>query len=98
MRIGPASANPRAQMAAVVMYRTPWCPLCVRAEALLRGKGIPFVQVDVSRDWDKRRWLEQRSGRSTLPLVFVDDDPIGGVDELLALEHEGKLASLLLAS
>lgn len=77
------------------MYRTPWCPYCVRAERLLRRKGIPFEQIDVSGDVERRRWLEQVSGQRTVPQIFIDDVSVGGCDELHELEDSGKLDELL---
>lgn len=81
--------------AKIVMYRTPWCPYCVRAEQLLRQKGVAFEQIDVSGDHERRLWLRQASGQSTVPQIFIDDAPIGGCDELMALEHSGQLDALL---
>ncbi len=81
--------------AKIVMYRTPWCPYCVRAEQLLRQKGVAFEQIDVSGDHERRSWLRQASGQSTVPQIFIDDAPIGGCDELMALERSGQLDALL---
>ncbi len=77
------------------MYRTPWCPFCVRAEGLLREKGVAFEQIDVTSDVERRRWLRQVSGQRTVPQIFINDAPIGGCDELMAMDRSGQLDELL---
>lgn len=79
----------------VVMYRTPICPYCVRAEALLKRKGIPFREVDVSSDPEKRAWLLDATHQRTVPQIFINGRSIGGCDELYRLERQGKLDELL---
>lgn len=81
--------------ARVVMYRTPFCGYCVLAKRLLVKKGVPFEEIDVSADRDKRAWLRQVTGLSSVPQIFVDDRPIGGYLELHLLERAGKLDALL---
>jgi glutaredoxin 3 len=81
--------------ARVVVYTTTYCPYCVRAAALLRKKGVPFEEIDVTSDDEKRRWLKETSGRRTVPQIFINDRPIGGYDELAALENSGTLNDLL---
>lgn len=81
--------------AEVVMYRTPFCGYCVRAQMLLDGKGIPFRQIDVSRDFETRRWLVQATGRSTVPQIFINGRPVGGYDDLRELDRTGELDRLL---
>lgn len=82
-------------MADVVMYRTPICPYCVRAKMLLKRKGVPFKEIDVSGDWDKRAWLAEATGQRTVPQIFINGRSIGGCDELYLLERQGKLDGLL---
>jgi glutaredoxin 3 len=84
-------------MAKVVMYTTQYCPYCVRAKALLRHKGVAFEEVDVSEDEALREQMIETSGRRTVPQIFIDDAPIGGFEELRALEEEGELDRLLAA-
>lgn len=79
----------------VVMYRTPWCGFCIRAAELLNDKGVPFQEVDVTGDNAKRQWLAQVTGQRTVPQIFINDQPIGGCTELMALDRSGKLDSLL---
>jgi glutaredoxin 3 len=81
--------------ARVVVYTTTYCPYCVRATALLRKKGVPFEEIDVTGDDEQRRWLRDASGRHTVPQIFINDRPIGGFDELAALEKSGTLSELL---
>jgi glutaredoxin 3 len=82
-------------IADVKVYTTQVCPYCFRAKALLTKRSVPFEEVDVSRDEEKRRWLVTASGRRTVPQIFIDDKPIGGSDELHALDASGELEKLL---
>jgi glutaredoxin 3 len=81
--------------AQVVMYTTPICPYCIRAKHLLKKKGVSFQEVNVAFDHAKREWLIATTGKRTVPQIFINDEPIGGCDELYALEAEGKLDALL---
>ncbi|HZP45462.1 MAG TPA: glutaredoxin 3 [Candidatus Binataceae bacterium] len=83
-------------MAKVEVYTTPYCPFCVRAKALLKSKGVPFVEIDVSDDPQLRAEMTKRAGgRYTVPEIFINDKIIGGCDELYSLERAGKLDALL---
>lgn len=75
----------------VQLYTTQICPYCVRAKHLLEERGIPFREIDVTRDPDKRAWLVETTGRRTVPQIFIGDEPIGGFDELHALDRSGEL-------
>ena len=78
------------------MYSTGVCPFCLMAERLLRERGvteIDKVRVDLSPD--RRAEMTQRTGRRTVPQIFIGEEHIGGFDELAALDHAGKLAPLL---
>jgi glutaredoxin 3 len=80
----------------VVIYTTRVCPYCVRAKALLTKRGIPFEEVDVTGDHDKREWLVQASGgRRTVPQIFIKGTPIGGSDDLYELDRNGELKTML---
>ena len=79
----------------ITIYTTPICPYCVRAKQLLTKKGVAFEEIDVFMDADKRAEMEEKSGRYTVPQVFVDETPIGGCAELYALERRGELDPLL---
>ena len=79
------------------MYTTQYCPYCVRAKALLRHKGIAFEEIDVGADDTLREKMVEASGRRTVPQIFINDAPIGGFDELKALDDDGELDRLLAA-
>jgi glutaredoxin 3 len=79
----------------VIVYSTTYCPYCVRATHLLRRRGIAFEEIDVTRDHETRAWLVKTTGRRTVPQIFIDGAPIGGSDELAALDRSGELARLL---
>ena len=79
----------------VTMYATPYCPFCMRARQLLDAKGIEFTELRVDRDPSLRREMMERSGRRTVPQIFVDDSHLGGFDDMHALDAAGKLDELL---
>jgi len=80
---------------AVVMYTTNWCPYCERARRLLNAKGAAFSEIDVESSADRRAEMQSRSGRRTVPQIFIGDHHVGGSDDLAALEAAGKLDALL---
>lgn len=83
-------------MAKVEVYTTDYCPYCVRAKQLLDVKGVDYTEVDVSGDDDARiKLVEKAQGRRTVPQIFINDQPIGGFDDMRALEESGKLDALL---
>ncbi len=83
-------------MAEVVIYTTSMCPYCYRAKALLTKKGVTFTEIDVGMDPDKRQEMIQRAnGRRTVPQIFINDQHVGGSDDLHALDAQGKLDPLL---
>lgn len=82
-------------MADIRIYTTTICPYCVRAKQLLQRKGLAYEEIDVSGDHDTRHWLVQTTGRRTVPQIFINDTPVGGCDELYALERAGELDLLL---
>ena len=84
--------------AEVVMYRTRFCPYCVRAEQLLVRKNAQLTQVDVAGDWEKRRWLAEVTGQGTVPQIFINGEHVGGHDDLVALDRAGKLDPMLAGS
>jgi glutaredoxin 3 len=76
----------------VTVYSTTYCGFCVRAEDLLRRKGIAFTRVDVTNDPRMRdRLVERANGRHTVPVIFFGDEAIGGYRELAALAVSGEL-------
>lgn len=82
-------------VARVELYRTPYCPYCVRAERLLKDKQVPFETIDVSGDSARRAWLLEQSGQHTVPQIFINQRSIGGYSELAALDRSGELDRLL---
>lgn len=83
-------------MAKVELYTTMFCPYCARARNLLQKKGVRFTDIDVMGDDDKREEMIARAGgRQTVPQIFIDGRHIGGSDELVALDRDGKLNPLL---
>jgi glutaredoxin 3 len=85
-------------MAEVIVYRTPFCGYCFRAQHLLESKGVPFEEVDVSGDPGKRRWLLDVTRQRTVPQVFINGKPVGGFDDLARLNRSGELDRLLAES
>ena len=82
-------------MAEVVVYASQFCPYCRWARALLDGKGVDYTLIDVDRNPGERRTMEQRSGRHTVPQIFVGETHVGGFDDLSALDRAGGLDPLL---
>ncbi|MDH5178717.1 MAG: glutaredoxin 3 [Gammaproteobacteria bacterium] len=82
-------------MPKVVMFCTPYCPYCIRAKMLLDSKGVEFTELRVDKDPALRSEMEQRSGRTSVPQIFIDDFHVGGCDDLHALEAAGKLDGYL---
>lgn len=81
----------------IKIYTTPICPFCYRAKALLKNKGAEFEEIDVFMDAKARLEMEEKSGRGTVPQIFIGERHIGGCDELMELDAEGKLDPLLSA-
>ena len=79
----------------VFMYVTDWCPYCARARTLLESKGIAIEEIDVDAVDGARDEMEARSGRSSVPQIFIGNQHVGGCDELLELDQAGRLDPLL---
>ena len=77
------------------MYSTAWCPYCARARALLERKGIAFREVDIETDAALRAEMIARSGRRSVPQIFIGGRHVGGFEELYQLERAGELESLV---
>lgn len=82
-------------MAKVVIYTTTICPYCVRAKMLFQRKGVSYEEIDVSRDNDLRLQLMQQTKQRTVPQIFINEQHIGGCDDLYALDRQGALDPLL---
>jgi glutaredoxin 3 len=81
-------------MARVQVYTTASCPFCVRAKRLLQARGIRYDEIDVGGDAEARTELVRRTGRRTVPQIFIDGRAIGGFEELAALDARAELAAL----
>ena len=85
-------------MAKIRMYSTAVCPFCLRAEMLLNSKGVTEIEkIRVDLDSRQREEMMSKTGRRTVPQIYIGDTHVGGFEELAALEHAGKLDSLLAA-
>lgn len=84
-------------MSKVTIYTRPFCGYCERAEALLRRKGVDFEEIVAGVDPEKRREMQERSGRMTYPQIFIGERHIGGCDDLHELDRRGELDKLLAA-
>ncbi|WJW75546.1 glutaredoxin 3 [Thiohalobacter sp. IOR34] len=79
----------------VVMYSTAFCPYCIRARMLLERKGVEYRDIRIDETPALRAEMEARSGRTSVPQIFIGDTHVGGCDDLYALEAEERLDSLL---
>ncbi len=85
-------------MAKVVMYSTAVCPYCQRAEMLLKSKGVTEIEkIRIDLDPAQRDLMMQKTGRRTVPQIFIGDRHVGGFDDLAALDRDGGLVPLLSA-
>ncbi|TDY03816.1 glutaredoxin 3 [Thiohalophilus thiocyanatoxydans] len=82
-------------MAEVTIYTTQFCPYCVRAKRLLDSKQVSYDEIPVDADSEQRQIMMERSQGHTVPQIFIDDQHVGGCDELYALEAAGQLDSRL---
>ena len=85
-------------MSKVEIYTQPWCPYCERAVGLLQQKGADVHEIAAPHGSAERAQSIQRSGRTSVPQIFIDGRHVGGCDDLLALERSGKLDPLLAAA
>ena len=79
----------------VVMYATGWCPYCGRARELLEQKGVAYEEIDVDAVPTARAEMMSRSGRRSVPQIFIGETHVGGCDDLLDLDTRGGLDKLL---
>lgn len=83
-------------MPRISMYCTAWCPYCIAAERLLNTKGVVEMEkIRVDLEPARRAEMMQRSGRRTVPQIYIDDFHVGGFDDLSALDQAGKLGPML---
>lgn len=83
-------------MSAVVsMYSTRFCPYCVQAKRLLDSKKVSYTDIDVGERPELRREMTSRSGRHTVPQIWIGEQHVGGFDDLYRLEQQGRLDKLI---
>jgi glutaredoxin 3 len=83
-------------MAEIEIFTQPYCPYCARAVALLTDKGVAFKEINAPHGTPERKAAIERSGgRTTVPQIFISGTPIGGCDDILALDRAGRLDPLL---
>ena len=82
----------------IEIYTQDFCPYCVRAKSLLSQKGAGFNEINAPSGSKERAQSQSRSGRTSVPQIFVDGKHIGGCDDLVALDRNGKLDLLLKAA
>ena len=80
----------------VVMYSTGFCPYCIRAEGLLRSKGVVEIEkIRIDLEPDQLATMVKKTGRRTVPQIYIGETHVGGYDDLAQLDHKGKLSALL---
>lgn len=82
-------------MSMVTLYTTRFCPYCVQARSLLDNKNVAYSDIAVDGNPELRREMMTRSGRHTVPQIWIDEQHIGGYDDLHLLERQGRLDELL---
>lgn len=83
-------------MAKVSMYTTAVCPFCIRAEMLLKQRGVTEIEkIRIDLDPEQRNLMMERTGRRTVPQIYIGDTHVGGYDDLAALDRSGGLTPLL---
>ena len=83
--------------AKVTMYSTRFCPFCIRARSLLGSKGVAYEEIDVGSDSSQWQKMQALSGRDTVPQIFINEEAVGGYDDIALLERQGKLDAMLAA-
>ncbi len=79
----------------ILIYTTSWCPYCSRARALLESKSVAFEEIDIDARPEARAEMIRRSGRTSVPQIFVGETHVGGCDDLHSLDASGRLDALL---
>ena len=85
-------------MVRVEIYVKTFCPFCYRAEKLLDSKGVQYETYMLDSSERRQEMIQRANGRTTVPQIFIDDEHVGGCDDLYALDREGKLEQLLKAA
>ncbi|WP_154224552.1 glutaredoxin 3 [Marinicella rhabdoformis] len=79
----------------IVVYSTRICPYCVAAKRLLKQKGLEFKEIMIDQDFSQREVMMKKSGRTSVPQIFINEKHVGGFDDLNALNRSGQLDQLL---
>jgi glutaredoxin 3 len=82
-------------MAKIEIYTRPFCGYCARAISTLKDKNVDFQEIEAGMDPKLRQEMMDRSGRNTFPQIFIDGKHIGGCDDMMALDRDGKLDDML---
>ena len=82
-------------MTHVLIYSKANCPYCEWAKNFFKNKNIPFEEIRIDLNEEKRQEMEQLTKRRTVPQIFINQEPIGGYDDLIKLDQTGKLAKLI---
>jgi glutaredoxin 3 len=82
-------------MSDVRIYTTRVCSYCIAAKRLLGARGVAYEEIDVTNDEGKRAWLVEKTGRRTVPQIFVGGEAIGGYQELASLDRSGQLRAMI---
>jgi glutaredoxin 3 len=83
-------------MSEIEIYTQPWCPFCSRAVGLLTKKGVAFREIDAPHGSEARQESIRRSGgRTSVPQIFIDGQLVGGCDDLMAMNADGRLDRML---
>lgn len=91
--------HPEQMKAHVEIYTWQTCPYCIRAKMLLNWKGVSFTEYKIDGDGAARvKMAERANGRRTVPQIFINDQHVGGCDDLYALDSQGRLDGLLMES
>lgn len=87
--------TPSTKTPTIEIYTWSRCPFCIRAKSLLDRKGVAYTEYCIDGDETAREKMAERAGRRSLPQIFIDNQPVGGCDDLHALERKGELDKLL---
>lgn len=82
-------------MSKIEIYTKDYCGYCAQAKTLLRSKGLAFEETDITYNVEQQVAVQKRSGRRTVPQIFVDGTAIGGFDDLVALNGSGQLDAMV---
>ena len=82
-------------MSTITMYSTGTCPYCVQAESLLKRKGLTVNKIRIDQNASEFDNMIAKTGKRTVPQIFIDDQYVGGFDNLVALDRDGRLAALV---